>query len=506
MTLEDQYKITAEERRGVRGSELTGEIGIDRREIEWRKEFTGFGPDDAARLEGMGPLFEPVADDIVDAFYSHLQSYSETTAILGSSDKTIEDLERTATQYLFDLFEGTYDTEYFDRRARVGKIHDMLDMPPKVYLGAYVIFYEGVLSTLGGDTKDRLEDVARPADDGEQLVPLSEAKAAVSDLEDRALSGMKLLNLDQQVAIDTYIHSYADIEEELERQEDVAENVTETVTELRNTSETARKHSREIESLADEQEGSMSEVAGEVSNLSATVEQIASNAEEVTSTSEDAQAVAQEAVDSAEGAIEKMGSVEEAASEVSEDVERLRERVDRIDEIVEVINDIADQTNLLALNASIEAAHANEAGDGFAVVANEVKSLAEESQEEASNIERMVKRIQEDTEETVESLEEANAEIDEGVDRVEETVENLERIEGSVREATTGIQEVADATDDQAASTEEVASMTDTTMENAQVIAEKGDRINEENRNQLELVKEIQAEIERLTDENRHGR
>ena len=130
-----------------------------------------------------------------------------------------------------------------------------------------------------------------------------------------------------------------------------------------------------------------------------------------------------------------------------------------------VINDIAEQTNLLALNASIEAARACDAGDGFAVVAEEIKNLAEESQQRASEIEDIVSGVRKNTNETVESLEKTNGLLRNGAEKVQRSGETFQSLAGVVENVSNGITEVADATDDQAASTEEIASMVDRTVE-----------------------------------------
>ena len=145
MSLRSSRGIDDDSRRGVDGASLTTDIGIDGDEIEWRSAFTRFDADDAAQVEAMSGTFERIADDLVDEFYDHLQSHSEAVAVLDSSSKPVEALKETQREYLLDLGRGEYGQEYFDRRARIGKIHDMLDLGPKIYFGAYSIYYRGVM-------------------------------------------------------------------------------------------------------------------------------------------------------------------------------------------------------------------------------------------------------------------------------------------------------------------------------------------------------------------------
>ena len=124
-------KVTETERTGVVGADLTNRIGIDADEIAWRKEYTRFSDEDAQHLLDVSDVFEEIADELVEEFYQHLQTYDETIAILDSSSKPIQALKRDQQQYLIELGQGEYDQRYFDRRARIGKIHDMLDLGPK---------------------------------------------------------------------------------------------------------------------------------------------------------------------------------------------------------------------------------------------------------------------------------------------------------------------------------------------------------------------------------------
>ncbi|WP_256030725.1 protoglobin domain-containing protein, partial [Natronomonas aquatica] len=202
-------KITETERAGVVGADLTDRIGIDADEIAWRKEYTQFTDEDAQHLVDVADVFEDIAEGLVDEFYQHLQTYDETIAILDSSSKPIQALKRDQKQYLIELGQGEYDQRYFDRRARIGKIHDMLDLGPKIYFGAYSIYYHGIVDTLAERATETLD---------------AEATAAVETLTDQILAVQKLINLDQQVAMDTYIDSYSQEIEETVADQDALMN------------------------------------------------------------------------------------------------------------------------------------------------------------------------------------------------------------------------------------------------------------------------------------------
>ena len=131
-------------------------------------------------------------------------------------------------------------------------------------------------------------------------------------------------------------------------------------------------------------------------------------------------------------AIDQIQNIEGQVNASAEVVETLGKRSEEIGSIVKAISEIADQTNLLALNAAIEAARAGEAGRGFAVVADEVRKLAEQSASAASNIAALVKNIQEDTVSAVESIARGNRSVKEGSASVAATGEAFRSIEEEV--------------------------------------------------------------------------
>ena len=101
-------------------------------------------------------VVDPVIDDAVDEFYDHLRSYDETVEIFGRSSKGIDALKGNQREYLEGLFAGQYDRTYFESRARIGKIHDMLDLGPRIYLGAYSVFYRHLIDAVVEELKTDL--------------------------------------------------------------------------------------------------------------------------------------------------------------------------------------------------------------------------------------------------------------------------------------------------------------------------------------------------------------
>jgi len=156
MAADSERRITSEDRRRVDGSSLTDRIGIDDEEIEWRKDFTNFDRTDSRRLDALERVVDPVIDDAVDEFYDHLRSYDETVEIFGRSSKGIDALKGNQREYLEGLFAGQYDRTYFESRARIGKIHDMLDLGPRIYLGAYSVFYRHLIDAVVEELKTDL--------------------------------------------------------------------------------------------------------------------------------------------------------------------------------------------------------------------------------------------------------------------------------------------------------------------------------------------------------------
>jgi len=168
----------------------------------------------------------------------------------------------------------------------------------------------------------------------------------------------------------------------------------------------------EISSGSHTQSSRIGDISDEMRSLSATIEEIAASANEVATTSEEASERGTSAQKAAGNAMEELEQLTDHAETTADKVEQLNDLMTEIEDIVEFITDVADQTNILALNANIEAARAGKEGEGFTVVANEVKNLASETKRATDEIESSIERVHEHAESTVSEMHETQTTVE----------------------------------------------------------------------------------------------
>jgi methyl-accepting chemotaxis protein len=202
----------------------------------------------------------------------------------------------------------------------------------------------------------------------------------------------------------------------------------------------------------------------EITNTSSAVEELTVSMKQVSNNAEASAEAARRALDAAEqgnravrDTLEGMQRIRASVQATAKKIKSLGDRSLEISEIINVINDITEQTNLLALNAAIEAARAGEAGRGFAVVADEVRKLAEHSRNATKDIAALIKAIQAETNEAVVVMEEGTKEVEVGARLADQAGRALDAISSVVRQSAELVQEISLASKQQVRGTEGVA-------------------------------------------------
>jgi methyl-accepting chemotaxis protein len=298
--------------------------------------------------------------------------------------------------------------------------------------------------------------ITRPIDDAiRQLQQAQQSHDLTFRLEDRGEDELSRLGR----ALNQFLASL----------QDLIRKVHSSVGDVAQAARTVRQSSDQTTASMLEQQGKTEQVAAAMHQMTSTVEDIARHA---TSCAEMAQHASDESQNGKAVVANTIGSINHLATEVERAAEVIRQVENdstQIGAIVDVVRGISEQTNLLALNAAIEAARAGEQGRGFAVVADEVRILANRTQEATTRIQGMIAQLQQGTQKAVQVMAEGRTKAREGVDVAAKAGASLEAITNAVFEISNMNASIASAAVEQAAVSEDI-------NRNVLNISEEGDR------------------------------
>lgn len=230
--------------------------------------------------------------------------------------------------------------------------------------------------------------------------------------------------------------------------EEISKGAAEQVAFVGNTMETVSQVKNSIEQIASgalEQAQNTNTTAQMVNLMASSIQEIATGAQTVSSSAEKTKKAADKGDQAVNITINGMNDIKEKVFESANKIKQLGDHSHHIGEIVQVIDDIAEQTNLLALNAAIEAARAGEHGKGFAVVADEVRKLAERSGKATKEIAELITNIQNLTLTAVGAMEQGTREVEHGVQLAFDAGQALKEIAGNVEETYDQVQKISTA-------------------------------------------------------------
>jgi methyl-accepting chemotaxis protein len=295
---------------------------------------------------------------------------------------------------------------------------------------AFTIFIiHQIMNSLGGEPYE-IADIAKRISEG--------------DLRIQFKSGKELTG------------AYASMKDMSERLKQVLSNVKSSSESLASASHELSASSEQTSRGVTEQAGRANQIATASNEMSQTIVDVAKNSSNIASSASDTLKIADKGQEIVTKSIGEVKAIEETVNESARLISSLGERSKQIGDIVNVIKDIADQTNLLALNAAIEAARAGEQGRGFAVVADEVRKLAERTGKATAEISGLIVSIQGEMEQAVVSMIDGTERVSVGVEFSEQAGEALRNIVGSVTDLQSMVQQIATATEEMSTASEQI--------------------------------------------------
>lgn len=244
----------------------------------------------------------------------------------------------------------------------------------------------------------------------------------------------------------------------MDKLQDIIMQVASSTEHIASATEEISSSATQSSQSSETQKDQTNQVATAMQEMSSTVLQVSENSNKAAEGAKRAGELAKAGGKIVGETVDVIRGLAESSRDTAAKIQELGKSSDQIGQIIGVIDDIADQTNLLALNAAIEAARAGEQGRGFAVVADEVRKLAERTTQATKEIAQMIKTIQEETQKAVDSMESGTKRVENGVESATRAGESLQEIITASERVGDMITHIATAATEQSSATEQVNS------------------------------------------------
>jgi methyl-accepting chemotaxis protein len=307
-----------------------------------------------------------------------------------------------------------------------------LEARPEGRFAAELGVVKGAIATMVDNLKARMREAAEKKDEAERSK--SRAEEAMQEARAQAARSKELLDRMQRVAGEASV---------------IAEQVTSAAEELSTQAD-------QVSRGADVQRDRTAQTATAMEEMNATVLEVARNSANSATSAAQAREQAEEGATVVKDAIAAIGEVHSLTASLKANMDQLGMQTTDIGKIMNVIEDIADQTNLLALNAAIEAARAGEAGRGFAVVADEVRKLAEKTMNATKEVGAAIDAIQAGAKANVRSVDTASRAVERATELADRSGQALEHIVSYADDTSGQVQSIATAAEEQSAASEEI--------------------------------------------------